>query len=145
MNFWGIVKVSIDQKLLNFDEFGNLIDFIYGTQLKDTPEERVRQHFLRLLNIEYNYPTEVMDREVTIFSGAGQLLDIEGKPICADIVVYENPTARQNNDQGQIRFVVERKALWILPITIQFLWLYPEKSVRILKDSLFLDVMLQAV
>jgi type I restriction enzyme M protein len=93
-----------------FDEFGDIVDFLEGKTLQDTPEERVRQRFLRILYTEYNYPKEVMRTEVPIFHGREYLKDKNNNPIRADIIVYEDKNACITRNQGKIRFVVECKA-----------------------------------
>ncbi|MCY4449837.1 MAG: N-6 DNA methylase [Chloroflexi bacterium] len=80
-----------------------LIDFLSeNTFLQDTPEERRRQEYLRVLHYEYRYPKEQIRREVAINIGSNQR-------VYADIVVYRSVAAAQANDQGQIRFCVEVK------------------------------------
>lgn len=94
---------------IEFAPDGRIVDFLEGTLLQDAPEERVRQAFLRVLHVEYQYPKNVMRREVRIMSGANVALDLAGNPIRADIVVYRTATASARRDQGQIKFVVECK------------------------------------
>lgn len=89
---------------------GALVDYLTGANLVDQPEERVRQRYIRKLNEDYGYPTNVIARQVPIYHGRGQARDREGNPIFADIVVYETPEACTARDQGAIRFVVEVKA-----------------------------------
>jgi len=102
--------MSDDQPIeLEFAPDGRLVDFLDGVLLEDRPEERVRQTFLRVLHYEYGYPREVMLREVTIMSGANPVLDQDGNPTRADIVVYLNKAAKASKDQGKIKFVVECK------------------------------------
>lgn len=92
-----------------FNDAGNILDFLTGKVLKDTPEERVRQSFMKVLCDDYSYPKELIRREVPIQSGSQILLDKEGAQIRADIVVYNNVKAALKQDQGNIRFVVECK------------------------------------
>ena len=94
---------------VTYNESGNILDFLTGQELRDTPEERVRQSFMRVLCDDYNYPKELIRREVPIQSGSKILLDKDGSPIRADIVVYNNVNAALKQDQGNIRFVVECK------------------------------------
>lgn len=94
---------------LNFDENGCLIDCLTGKPVKDAPEERVRQKFLSILQTDYGYSKDVIAKEVPIQSGSKILLDSEGAPIRADIVVYRDKNAAQARDQGNILFVVECK------------------------------------
>lgn len=92
-----------------FNEAGNILDFLTGKELKDTPEERVRQAFIKVLCDDYGYPKEIIRREVPVQSGSSILLDKDGAPIRADIVVYNNVKSALKMDQGNIRFVVECK------------------------------------
>src|SRR3954447_2979404 len=94
---------------IEFAPDGRIVDFLDGVMLEDKPEERVRQRFLRALHFEHGYPKTVMRREVTIMAGSNPALDHEGNPVRADIVVYHSASARQRDDQGQIKFVVECK------------------------------------
>jgi len=94
---------------LEFAPDGKLVDFLDGVLLENRPEERVRQTFLRVLHYEYGYPKEVMLREVTIMQGANHVLEQDGTPTRADIVVYLNKAAKASKDQGKIKFVVECK------------------------------------
>jgi type I restriction enzyme M protein len=91
-------------------EDGKIIDFLDGTFLEATPEEFVRQRFLRILHFEYLYPKQVMRREVPIFHGSSELKDASGAFVRADIVVYDSTVARNARDQGRILLVVECKA-----------------------------------
>lgn len=43
-------------KEINFNETGDIIDTLSGKSLKDTPEERVRQRFIGILQTDYGYP-----------------------------------------------------------------------------------------
>ncbi len=99
----------MDRENVQFTESGEIIDFLSGKEIKDTPEERVRQAFMKVLCDDYGYPKEIMRREVPIQSGSSILLDKDGAPIRADIVVYNNVKAALKTDQGNIRFVVECK------------------------------------
>lgn len=92
------------------DADGNLIDFLSGRPLVAKPEERVRQHYLRVLHLQYGYPRDVMAREVPIQHGSGQARDEHGRPKFADIVVYESAEDCRTRNQGGISFVVENKA-----------------------------------
>ncbi|WP_282009487.1 N-6 DNA methylase [Brevundimonas aveniformis] len=95
---------------VEFDEDGKLIDFLSGTSLVRTPEELVRQKYLRILHHEYKFPKAFMRREVAIQRGSDVLKDISGNIIRADIMVYANKAAAEANNQGQILFIVECKA-----------------------------------
>ncbi len=92
------------------DADGKILDFLSGDKLEPVPEEFVRQHYLRLLSLEYHYPKSVLAREVPIQFGSGEMLDTAGNPVCADIVVYANAKACAERDQGKVDLVVECKA-----------------------------------
>lgn len=95
---------------VNFNEAGNIIDTISGKELKDTPEERVRQKFINILEADYGYPKKNMLREVPIQQGSKILTNSEdGSEIRADIAVYVDSESALNRDQGNILFVVECK------------------------------------
>lgn len=99
----------MDRVNVQYTDSGEIIDFLTGKVIKDTPEERVRQSFMRVLCDDYGYPKDIMRREVPVQSGSSILLDKFGAPIRADIVVYNNAKAAAKLDQGNIRFVVECK------------------------------------
>jgi type I restriction-modification system DNA methylase subunit len=94
----------------DYGEDNKIINFINRKLLEDTPEERVRQKFLKILHYEYGYPKKQMSTEVPIFHGNKETKGIGGKPVRADIVVYENNLACANRDQGRIVLIVECKA-----------------------------------
>lgn len=91
------------------DDNGQIIDFLDDSlRHEPNPEELVRQKFMRILYYEYQYPKEVIKKEVPIYYGRKELI-IDGYPKRADIVVYNSPKAAMDRDQGQISFVVECK------------------------------------
>ncbi|MEB0040425.1 N-6 DNA methylase [Pseudomonas sp. MH10] len=92
------------------NENGKIVDFLDGVELDATPEEFVRQSYLRILHFEYQYPVNLMAREVSIYYGSKELKDQQGHPVRADIVVYRTAKAKANKDQGSIFLVVECKA-----------------------------------
>ncbi|MGH9686009.1 MAG: restriction endonuclease subunit M [Candidatus Acidiferrales bacterium] len=92
------------------DEDGKIIDFLTESPLEPRPEEFVRQQYLRTLHFEYLYPKNVLAREVPVYYGSKELIDKEGDPVRADIVVYSNQRARTERDQGKIEIIVECKA-----------------------------------
>ncbi len=95
---------------LEYNDDGLIIDEITGKSIKDTPEERVRQRFLKILQSDYGYPKNCILREVPVQSGSKILTnEADGSPIRADIVVYNDKKAALNKDQGNILFVVECK------------------------------------
>lgn len=95
---------------VDYSTDGKIIDFLSGDLLVKTPEEQVRQKYLKILHYEYNYPKDKMRREVPIYHGSKEVLDDENRPIRADIVVYNSKIACANRDQGNINFIVECKA-----------------------------------
>ncbi|MCR5097334.1 MAG: N-6 DNA methylase [Lachnospiraceae bacterium] len=94
---------------VQYDADGNIIDFLSDKHLKKTPEEIVRQSFIKILNSDYNYPLDCMKREVPIWHGSKKLTNEKGDIIRADIVVYNSKTAALKDDQGNILFVAECK------------------------------------
>lgn len=95
---------------VQFDENGNIIDCLSGKVLRDTPEERVRQRFINILQTDYGYPKNQIAREIPVQQGSKILTDsTDGSEIRADIVVYVNKKACLEKDQGNILFVVECK------------------------------------
>ncbi len=95
---------------IKYNENGLIVDCLSGVPLKDTPEERVRQRFIGILQSDYGYPKELIRREIPIQSGSKILLnESDGSPIRADIVVYNSKKAAGAKDQGNILFVVECK------------------------------------
>lgn len=102
--------ISPDHFDLSFSDDGKLIDFLSGDELDPTPEERVRQRFLRVLHFEYGYPRNLMRREVGIYHGHDLLKDKDGSPVRADIVIYRSASACAKKDQGKFYLVVECKA-----------------------------------
>nr|MBW4040275.1 type I restriction enzyme HsdR N-terminal domain-containing protein [Acidobacteriota bacterium] len=95
---------------VEYNQDGKVIDFLSGMVLDVTPEERVRQRYLRILHYEYRYPKNVMRREVSIQHGSGVLKDKHGSPVRADIVIYRDALACTKNDQGKFYLVIECKA-----------------------------------
>lgn len=95
---------------VEIDAAGKIIDFLEGVSLEPTPEEHVRQSFLRALHFEYHYAKNLMRREVAIFYGSKELKDKNGKPVRADIVIYNSAKSCREKDQGGIALIVECKA-----------------------------------
>lgn len=91
------------------NENGKIVDFLSTMELEPHAEEFVRQAFLKILHYEYQYPKDVLSREVPIYYGRKELV-LNGKPVRADIVVYNSARAAKERDQGQVSFVVECKA-----------------------------------
>jgi len=94
----------------DFNTDGKIIDFLSGNLLENTPEEKVRQRYMKVLHFDYSFKKDQMAREVAIFYGRKELSDKEGRPVRADIVVYKNKRACIDKNQGQILFIVECKA-----------------------------------
>ena len=95
---------------VNFNDEGKIVDFLSEELLEDRPEERVRQKYMNILVEEYGYSKSQIAREVGIYYGSKELLDNDGNPVRADIVVYENAIACRQRNQGKILFIVECKA-----------------------------------
>ncbi|OUO93490.1 N-6 DNA methylase [Cloacibacillus sp. An23] len=95
---------------VNFNENGDIIDVLSGKVIKDTPEERIRQRFINILQFDYGYPKANIAKEVPIQQGSKKILSTnDGSEIRADIVVYTSKRACLEKDQGNILFVVECK------------------------------------
>ena len=95
---------------IKYNEDGLIIDCLSGELIKDTPEEKVRQRFIMILQSDYGYPKDCILREISIQSGSKIMTnEVDNSPIRADIVVYKNKKAALNKDQGNILFVVECK------------------------------------
>jgi hypothetical protein len=92
------------------NEDGKIIDFLTEAALEPKPEEFVRQHYLRTLHYEFQYPKNVLAREVPIYYGRKEVVDKEGNPVRADIVVYSSAKACSERDQGKFELIVECKA-----------------------------------
>lgn len=93
------------------DAQGKIIDYLDSeVRLEPRPEEFVRQRMLKILHEDYGYPLNRIAREVPIQHGSKELTDHQGRPVRADIVVYQTAPARQRRDQGKILFIVECKS-----------------------------------
>ena len=101
---------QMDQFDIPLNPEGKIIDFLSGVLLDGTPEEFVRQQYLRVLHFEYQYPKNYLAREVPIYYGSKELRDSEGRPVRADIVIYATAAACKARDQGRIEIIVECKA-----------------------------------
>ena len=103
----GVIMENIE---VQFNDEGNIIDFLSGRELRDTPEERVRQRFIGILQSDYGYPKNQLAIEIPIQQGSKILTNsTDGSEIRADIVVYNSKKACLEKDQGNILFVVECK------------------------------------
>jgi type I restriction enzyme M protein len=78
-----------------------IICYIRGVEIVETPEEKVRQEYVRRLVEEYGYPKELIDVEVPIQLGR----DESSKR--ADIVVYRSKQDREKRENHNI--IVECK------------------------------------
>lgn len=95
---------------IEYNDDGRIIDCLTGVALKETPEEIVRQRFIKILQTDYGYPKDCILREIPVQSGSSILTnESDGSPIRADIVVYKDKHAALKKDQGNILFVVECK------------------------------------
>lgn len=82
---------------------GRIIDFLDPrSSRQNTPEERVRQTYIRNLHYDYGYAKNVMR--------CGSPISIGSETKQADIVIYASAAAATRRDQAQIRLVVETKA-----------------------------------
>jgi len=85
------------------NEKGQIVDYLEPDKTRENkPEERVRQKTTHILHEEMGYPKELIAHERTINMGR------EKKR--ADIIIYENKQACIENDQGQIKLIIEVKA-----------------------------------
>lgn len=82
---------------------GRIIDFIDQRIARpNTPEEHVRQSYVRRLHYEYGYPKDVIVLSAQISIGS------ETK--YADVAVYHEAQAARRRDQAKIRLIIETKA-----------------------------------
>lgn len=95
---------------VQWNDDGKIIDWLSNTLLEDRPEERVRQKYIKILIDDYGYAKTQMAREVGIFYGRKEMVDCDGNPVRADIVVYQDAAACKSKNQGKILFIVECKA-----------------------------------
>ena len=65
--------IMTDSEII-YNEDGLIVNCVSGVPLKDTPEERVRQRFIRIIQTDYGYPKEHIRREIPIQSGSKILL-----------------------------------------------------------------------
>lgn len=100
----------MDSFEITLNEDGKIIDFLSTKLLEPTPEEFVRQRYIRTLHYEYQYPKNVMAREVPIYYGRNELVGKDGNPVRADIVVYSSARACLERDQGKIEIIIECKS-----------------------------------
>ncbi len=100
----------MDNFEVEINQAGKIIDFLDGSVLHPGPEEFVRQKYLRILHFEFQYPKNVLAKEIPIYYGHSELKDREGNPVRADIVVYRSPKAKKERNQGAIAILVECKA-----------------------------------
>lgn len=85
------------------NEKGQIVDYLESDKTRENkPEERVRQKTTHILHEEMGYPKDLIAHERTINMGR------EKKR--ADIIIYESKQACVENDQGQIKLIIEVKA-----------------------------------
>ena len=85
-----------------FDKDEKIISYLDSRRLQNTPEEAVRQRFVKFLVEDKGYPKALIDIEKQIKIGR------ESKR--ADIIIYKSEEAKVKNDQGQIFAIIETKA-----------------------------------
>lgn len=89
---------------IQLDSQGKIIDYLDPTiKRENKPEERIRQKTVQILCNDYQYPKDCVALEKGIKMGREEKR--------ADIVIYNSPTAKVNNEQGQIAFIIEVKAM----------------------------------
>ena len=76
-----------------------MIDYVSGKPKQATPEEKVRQEFLKCLHEEHGYPKEHIDTEISVKMGSNKKR--------VDICVYQNADRTTNDIIGVIE--VKRK------------------------------------
>ncbi len=101
--------VLIDIFEPDFNDDGQIIDFINDDLLLDRPEERVRQRLQKMLHIQYGYPKTCIAREIPVYYGGRELIDNEGNPVRADIGIFRTASAAVKKDIGQLEIVCETK------------------------------------
>ncbi|MFI4934059.1 MAG: restriction endonuclease subunit M [Caulobacterales bacterium] len=95
-DLWRTLEVELDPA-------GRIVDFLNPKSTRpDGPEERVRQHYARILVEEYGYSRDMMAFEVPIHIGR----DVKK----ADIAIFKSAEAAADRVQGQISLVVETKS-----------------------------------
>lgn len=99
--------VEAQEFQITLDSQGKIIDYLDNTVRRpNTPEERIRQKMVQIINCEFGYPISCIAIERPINIGR----EIKR----ADIVIYNNATACASNDQGNIYIIAEVKAPTIL-------------------------------
>jgi type I restriction enzyme M protein len=94
---------DLDAGSVELNAAGRIVDYLDSTTTRaDTPDERVRQAYARVLHEEYLYP-----KDRTVF---GPAINIGRETRFADIAVYSSAAAATARDQGRIVLVVETKA-----------------------------------
>ena len=69
---------------VEYNDDGQIIDCLSGSAIKDTPEESVRQRFIKILQSDYGYPKDCILREIPVQSGSSILTnESDGSPIRA--------------------------------------------------------------
>lgn len=88
---------------IQLDSQGKIIDYLdNNVKRENKPEERIRQKTVQILCNDYLYPKDCIALEKVVKVGR------EDKR--ADIVIFNDPSARIHNNQGQISLIIETKA-----------------------------------
>ncbi|MEL6704805.1 MAG: N-6 DNA methylase [Bacteroidota bacterium] len=96
---------TLPTSAIRLDKTGRLVDYLDASKSRpDTPEERVRQEYVRTLVEEYGYSPELIALSVPIKTGSST----HAKE--ADIAVYLTAEAKTHRRQGEVALLVETKA-----------------------------------
>ncbi len=88
---------------IQLDSQGKIIDYLDpNIKRENKPEERIRQKTVQILCNDYLYPKDCIALEKGIKIGREEKR--------ADIIIYNSHSAKINNNQGQIAFIIETKA-----------------------------------
>ena len=99
LNYWPDERDTATR----LDPSGRLVDYLNPSiTRRDTPEERIRQSYVRLLHEDYGYPLDHLALAVAISWGSERRE--------ADIVIFKSKSAATSKDQGNIFLIVETKA-----------------------------------
>ena len=86
---------------------GYIKDLATGKKVRDTPEEKVRQEYEKVLYEDYDYDYKQMDIEVPI--QRGEKHSKKNKSERADIVIYKTTNKNKRNQNEDILGIVETK------------------------------------
>lgn len=99
--------VEAQEFQITLDADGKIIDYLDNhIKRPNTPEERIRQKMVQILNCEFSYPASHI--------GIERQINIGREIKRADIVIYNSAEACARNDQGNIYLIAECKAPNIL-------------------------------